>query len=154
MSAPALVRPAVASASASAPVTYPAPAAQATRALRAVPGLPYGRPRVALGDPAPLACTVAKTAVEVVIGLAGIHKLNRWVSGEIRLQLARQNSLARRAHYQPLGSVSILRVRVYRVSATAAEVSVVAREGDRLRAVAMRMQDVAGKWQASALEIG
>lgn len=123
--------------------------------LRPLPHHPYARRhRAPLGDPTPLACTVAKTALEVTLGLDGLEKLNRWVSTEVRLGLAKHQSLSRRAGYQVRGTVAIARVRVYRVSATAAEVSIVAREGDRIRAIAMRLQDVAGKWQATVIEIG
>ena len=115
---------------------------------------PYNRPKAVLGDPTALACTVAKDALEVALGMDGIAKLNRWVTAEIRAQVAKQQSLSRRAGYVTRGAVGIQRVRVYRVSSRAAEVSVIAREGDRLRPIAMRLEDVAGKWLTTALELG
>lgn len=131
------------------------PAVSKPRHLTPVPTNPYARtPRAPLGDPTPLACTVAKTALEVVLGLDGLDKLNRWVTTEVRTGLAKQQSLSRRAGYQVRGVVGIARIRVSRLSATAAEISIVAREGDRIRAIAMRMNDVHGKWLTSVIEIG
>jgi hypothetical protein len=52
------------------------------------------------------------------------------------------------------GTVGIVRVRVFRVSARAAEVSVVAQEGERVHAVAMRLEDAGGRWLVTALELG
>ncbi len=118
------------------------------------PGNVYTRPKKALGDPTPLACTVAKTATEVALGADGLDKLNRWVSTDVRARLARQQSLSRRGGYALKGTVGIVRVRVYRVSARAAEVSIVAREGDRVRAIAMRLEELAGRWQATAIDVG
>jgi hypothetical protein len=97
---------------------------------------------------------VAKNALEVALGLDGLDRLNRWVTGEIRAHIARQHSLARRANYAIQGTVGVARVRVFRVSARAAEVSVVASEGDKVHAVAMRLEDTNGRWLVTALELG
>ena len=131
-----------------------APVVARPRIVLPAPPTPYGRKRDPLGDPTPLACTVAKNALEVALGLEGLDRLNRWVSAEIRTQVARQQSLSRRAGYAVAGSVGILRVRVFRVSARAAEVSVVANEGGRTHAVAMRLEDAGGRWLVTALELG
>ena len=135
------------------PVVAVAPVGRPTPSPRP-PLNPYNRHKAVLGDPTALACTVAKDALEVALGLDGLAKLNRWVTGEIRTQVAKQQSLSRRAGYVARGNVGIQRVRVYRVSARAAEVSVIAKEGDRLRPIAMRLEDVAGKWLTTALELG
>jgi hypothetical protein len=130
--------------------------AVATRPRHVLPAppTPYGRKREPLGDPTPLACTVAKAALEVALGLDGLDQLNRWVTAEIRAQVARQQSLSRRARYEVRGTVGVARVRVFRVSAKAAEVSVVAREGERVHAIAMRLEDTGGRWLVTALELG
>jgi len=121
-----------------------------TQAARALPR--YGTPRQPLGDPAPLACTVAKTAVEAILGGDGLETLVRWVATDVREALAVQQSLARRAGLR--GAVAhIERARVCRVSQRAAEVSIVATAGGRARAVAMRFEDVAGRWLATVIEI-
>lgn len=120
----------------------------------AAPVTPYTRERRVLGDPTPLACTVAKAALEVALGLNGLDRLNRWVTSEIRAQVSRQQSLSRRAGYTLAGVVGVARVRVYRVSATAAEVSVVATEGERVRPIALRLEDTSGRWLITSLELG
>ena len=133
-----------------------AEAAAASGMLRAIPGaLPaprYGVQRKQLGDPAPLACTIAKTAVEAIMGGDGLGSLVRWVATDVRESLAIQQSLARRAGLTG-GVAHIERARVCRVSHRAAEVSIVATLGGRSRAVAMRLEDVSGHWLATVVEI-
>lgn len=125
--------------------------AAVTRPLAAPPH-PYRRDRRPLGDPAPLACTVAKAALEAALGGDGIEQLTRWISPELRASLARQHALARRAGLDG-ATARIVRARVCRVTAKAAEVSVVAMAQDRPRAIAMRLEDVSGRWLATVLEI-
>jgi hypothetical protein len=115
---------------------------------------PYTRLRKVLGDPTPLACTVAKEALEVVLGGTGLNHLNRWVTPEVRASLARQCALAQRAGRRDPAPVRIVRIRVYRVSDVAAETSIVADDGKRVRAIAARFEDVGERWQATVLEIG
>jgi hypothetical protein len=115
---------------------------------------PYTRPRKVLGDPTPLACTVAKTALEVVLGGKGLDHLNRWVTPEVRASLSRQGALAQRAGRHDPHPVRILRIRVFRVSDVAAETSIVADDGNRVRAIAARFEDVGERWQATVLDIG
>jgi hypothetical protein len=119
-----------------------------------VPLNPYTRPRKILGDPTPLACTVAKTALEVVLGGNDLNHLNRWVTPEIRASLARQGALAQRAGRHDPHPVRILRIRVYRVTDVAAETSIIADDGYRVRAIAARFEDVGERWQATVLDIG
>jgi hypothetical protein len=134
----------------------PAVASGGLRAIQgavAEPVIPrYGVPRKPLGDPAPLACTVAKTAVEAILGGDGLETLVRWVAADVRESLSVQQSLARRAGLK--GAVAhIERARVCRVSRRAAEVSIVATANGRARAVAMRFEDIAGRWLATVIEI-
>lgn len=114
----------------------------------------YGRRHKPLGDPAPLACTVAKAALETILGATSLDSLVRWLAPELREQLARQHSLARRAGMFNPPPVTICRARVCRVSVRAAEVSIVAYCDDRPRAIAMRLEDAAGRWLVTAVEIG
>lgn len=118
------------------------------------PPSPYTRPRKVLGDPTPLACTVAKIALEVVLGGAGLDHLNRWVTPNLRASLARQHALAVRAGRARQAAVNILRIRVCRTSDVVAEASVIADDGLRVRAIAARFEDVGGRWQTTVLDIG
>jgi hypothetical protein len=118
-----------------------------------VPAIPrYGVRQQPLGDPAPLACTVAKTAVEVILGGDGIDTLTRWIATDVRESLAVQHSLARRAG-QRGGVARIERARVCRVSQRAAEVSIVATVRGRAMAVAMRLEEIRGRWLATVIEV-
>ena len=114
----------------------------------------YGRPRATLGDPSPLACTVALTAVEVSRGGDGIDTLLRWITPDVRERLARQHSLARRAGRRGAPGASIVRARVCRVARDAAEVSVIATVGDRVHPIAMRLEDWSGRWVVTVLDMG
>ncbi len=112
------------------------------------------RKRRALGDPTPLACTVARTALEVALGASGVDTLIRWITPTLRTSLLKQHSLARRARYAARGDVTVARIRVCRVSATAVEAGLVLMEGDVAHPIAMRLEECAGRWLTTALELG
>ncbi|WP_062524752.1 Rv3235 family protein [Demequina rhizosphaerae] len=114
----------------------------------------YGRPRATLGDPTPLACTVALTAIEVVHGGDGLDTLLRWITPEVRERLARQHSLARRAGRDGGAGARILRARACRVSRDATEIAAVAQIAGMSHAVALRLEDRAGRWVITVLDIG
>ncbi len=80
-------------------------------------------------------------------------RLARWVTPEIRFALAEQCGLARRTGVQAR-EIEIMRIRVCRVNASTAEASLVLKDGDRARAAAIRLEDVSGRWLATALDIG
>ena len=107
-----------------------------------------------LGDPTPLVCTVAKAALEIALGANGIDQLARWITPTLRTTLLRQQSLSRRAGYTARGRVSVARVRLCRVSATAVEAAVVATEGEMAHALALRLEAVSGRWLVTALDVG
>ncbi len=106
------------------------------------------------GDPTPLACTVAKSALEVALGAEGLPTLTRWLAPPVHAQLARQHSLARRGRYRLHGAVGILRIRLQPVRPGIVEAAIVAREGTRGHAIAMRLEDRGGRWLITALELG
>ncbi len=124
----------------------------AAPAARPVTG-PY-RKRDPLGDPTPLVCTVTRIALDVALGGGGIDQLTRWVTPTVRSALLRQHSLSQRARYAPRGATSVVRVRLCRVSPTAVEAGVVALEGDRAHALALRLEAVAGRWLVTVLDVG
>lgn len=115
---------------------------------------PYARPRKVLGDPTPLACTVAKAVMEALLGGATLEPYTRWIEPGIFAQLARQRSLARRAGLNRSTPVGVRRARTFRVSRDAAEVSIVVDDGEHCRAVAMRLEDVTGRWLVTELHVG
>ncbi|WP_152650221.1 Rv3235 family protein [Demequina aestuarii] len=116
--------------------------------------VPYGRERRVLGDPAPLACTVAKAVMEALLGGPALDPYVRWIAPAVFGQVARQRSLARRAGLARSHPVGVRRARVFRVSRDAAEVSIVVDDGDHCRAIAMRLEDVTGRWLVTEMHVG
>ncbi|MFV0633410.1 Rv3235 family protein [Demequina sp.] len=108
----------------------------------------------ALGDPTPLACTVAKAAVEATLGGPALDTYVRWLDPEVFADIARQRSLAIRAGSRLKHPVGVRRARACRVARDAAEVSIVVEYDGRCRAVAMRLVEVAGRWQVAELLVG
>lgn len=139
----------------SAPLTTAAPAIAAPR-RSPVPRPTFGRPQRSrpLGDPTPLVCTVARTALEVALGGDGIEQLTRWITPDVRRNLLAQRSLARRAAYRVKGASHVQRVRLCRVSPEAVEAAVVVSEGEVVHALAMRLEAVAGRWSVTVLDVG
>ena len=137
-----------------APVTVPRDTPR--RAVTTPPAYtPFpNRTRKELGDPTPLVCTVARIALEVVLGADGINQLVRWISPEVRSRLLIQHSLSRRSGYTAKGSVHIQRVRLCRVSPDAVEASVVATEGDLVHAIAIRLEAVSNRWLITVMDVG
>ena len=113
---------------------------------------PYARPHTLLGDPAPLACTLGKAVMESISGGTDLTPLARWIAPELRETLLRQQSLARRRGLRPRPT-QILRARVCRTSATSAEVSLVVDDGEHSRAIAMRLEDMHGRWLATVIDV-
>lgn len=148
---------AAAQAYAPAPLTGPQPAPIRAARPQATPRRYAPLPkqtRKPLGDPTPLVCTVARVALEVVLGGDGINQLVRWISPEVRSLLLAQHSLARRSNYASRGSVHVQRVRLCRVGPHAVEAAVVATEGDFPHAIALRLEAVANRWLITVMDVG
>lgn len=123
---------------------------------------------IQLGDPTKLSCKIVRSAVEAFHGVRPIHQLLEWVSPEVYETLSaraqvhasrkvRQRKLAvpgSKVPVQTQASSKIIRTRVVRVSALAAEATVIIHDGVRVRAAALRMEEHRGRWQVTALEIG
>ncbi|WP_061961724.1 Rv3235 family protein [Demequina flava] len=123
--------------------------------MSAVPvtATPYVRtPARNLGNPAALACTVAKAVTESVLGGSELSAVNRWLEPQLRRRLERQRSLTRRAGRPPV-TAHVRRARVERVSNGAAEVALVVDVAGRSRAVAMRLEVVHQRWLTTAIDV-
>lgn len=142
------------SAVAVAPLAAPSGTRPHAQPAAIVPPAYRKRPPSALGDPSALVCTVARAALEGVLGQDVLHLLYRWVSTEVLESLQRQQTLARRTGVVARGSVHIARVRLCRVAPGAVETAVVAREGERAHPIAMRLEATHGKWLVTALDVG
>ena len=157
----------------------PIPLAEPRPALRVVPDPPSAAPtaqgvlalpggdRAAAGDGtsgdlpvAPPAGTWARqfvqAALEVSNGRRSPSQLVRWTSEEVFALLTRRHALAQRIERPGVvAPVTVVRtVRLCRPADGVVEACAVVVDRGRVRAVALRLEDLAGRWRVSALEIG
>lgn len=113
-----------------------------------------------LPDPDATAGALVQAVVEVLAGTRQASQLVRWVSGDVYTALQRRAALAARLRYgQPVGSGAARRavVRSVRTSSPAdgvVEACAVVLDRGRVRAVAVRLEGLDGRWRATALEVG
>jgi hypothetical protein len=113
-------------------------------------------PGNALPDPARWAAQFVQAAVEVTTGLRPASQLLRWTTDEVRQRLARRADLARRTtpRGRPAQRGIVCSTRVCIPRDGVAEASAVVSDGNRLRAVALRLEGLDGRWRVTALELG
>jgi hypothetical protein len=130
----------------------------ARRGRAATDGLAARRPPCgpALPEPRRWAAQFVQAAIEVTTGLRPPSQLLRWTSDEVQAMLARRAELARQAAHRGRtprrGVVRSTRVCIPRDGV--AEACAVVADGTRVRAVALRLEGVDGRWRATALQIG
>ncbi|WP_435300570.1 Rv3235 family protein [Timonella sp. A28] len=127
----------------------------------------------ALADPTAVVCTVAHAALEVVHGTRPVQQIASLVSPAI-LQLlmtkvrAQQkidyaNGVSRHPHASTNSTgkdparrppARIIKARIARISAVAAEASVLIHDGEKVRATALRAEEFRGRWRVNVLQIG
>lgn len=98
---------------------------------------------------------LAHAVLEVLAGTRPIAQLARWVTPGVYEALRSRTSLTVRV----LGAATarrplVRRVRVCPVDPHVAEATVVAHDGRRVRAVALRLETHRGAWRVTALEVG
>ncbi|WP_456826403.1 Rv3235 family protein [Cellulomonas sp. P5_E12] len=109
------------------------------------------------GDPAVVARTIALAALEVLTGRRSAAQLARWLTPGVLDSLQVRAGLTQRVLGGGVGTGRppvIRRARACRVGPLVLEASVVADDGTRVRAVAVRLEAHRGAWRATALEIG
>lgn len=109
------------------------------------------RPTEPIPDPGPIAATVALAVMEVKRGWRQVSQLARWVSPRIYSQLCDEQI---KPQPRPSPGLRLHRVRQTRPAPEALEASVVVKDGDRLRAVAIRFELRRGDWRATAIHVG
>jgi hypothetical protein len=113
-----------------------------------------------LPDPQVWGGRIACALLEVMTGLRPPPQVLRWTTPEVYSVVARRGAtVARRsargrAPVTARPRITALRVRVCEPADGVAEVTVVVRAGERVRAVAMRLNGQDGRWKVSALQIG
>ena len=111
-----------------------------------------------LPDPTAQCCAVVRAAVEVLRGERPAGQLARWVTPQVRDQLAERariglahDGLRGVEHHLP---VQVRRVRLVRLGEDVAEATVVLDDDGRVRAAAVRLEARRGAWRVAVLEIG
>ena len=145
------------------PAATPMASVQGTLALDFAPPPEPTAPRlrVVAGGRAELdafAHRFASVVVEVVGGDRGPSQLVRWTSEQVYADLQRRAALLQRTtpsdrRVRRLRS-QVRSVHVFCPSPGAAELSVHVRQGERSRAIAVRLELVQGRWCCTALQFG
>jgi len=108
------------------------------------------------GDPSAIARAVALASLEVLAGRRSVAQLARWLTPGVYESLQVRAGLTQRV----LGTTGgtrppvIRRSRACRVDSHVLEATLVADDGVRVRAVALRLEGHRGAWRVTALEIG
>jgi len=109
--------------------------------------------RSELPDPRPWAGHLAQAIVEVMVGARPAPQLLRWTTSEVYDVVAhrayvssRRGMTARRA--------TVRSVHIYEPADGVAEACAVVVDGSRVRALAMRLVWLDGRWRVEALQIG
>lgn len=112
-----------------------------------------------LPDPIAWSARITRAMLEVMTGVRPAPQVLRWTSPEVYSVLARRSALVARRVAEGRAPrnrprITVLRVRVCEPADGVAEAAVVVRDGNRVRAVAIRLVGQDGKWRVSALQIG
>lgn len=138
------------------PAPPPGVRAAAARAHGAAATAQSGIPEDPLPEPHRWAAQFVQAAIEVAAGVRPATQLVRWTTDDVRAMLTRRGNLARRtssSHGRPRRT-AVRSARVFQPRAGVVEASALVSEGGRLRAVALRMEGIDGRWRVTALEIG
>jgi len=116
---------------------------------------PRSTPSSVLPEPRAWAAQFVQAAVEVAAGVRSPGQLMRWTSLEVHAMLARRSALSSRIDR---ASTSSRRAVVRAVLACqpddgVCEASAVVVDRGRVRAVALRMEGLDGRWRVTALEL-
>jgi len=112
-------------------------------------------PADALPDPQRWAAQFVQAAVEVAAGQRPAGQLVRWTTEGVHARIARRSQLA--ARQERAAGPSRARVHSVRVCCPAdsiVEACAVVSHRNRIRAVALRLEGLDGRWRVTALEIG
>jgi hypothetical protein len=113
-------------------------------------------PRSDLPDPRRWSARLAQGLVEVLAGVRPLPQLAPWVSEEIFAELQPRVRAAERRPNRGPGMRVRAQLRTIRLCEPAdgvAEVSAVVQNGNRCRALALRLEGLDGRWRCTALEI-
>ena len=112
-------------------------------------------PVEALPDPQRWAAQFVQAAVEVAAGQRPAGQLVRWTTEGVHARIARRSQLAARQERAAGPSrARVHSVRVCHPADSIVEACAVVSHRNRIRAVALRLEGLDGRWRVTALEIG
>ena len=107
-----------------------------------------------LPDPRDWAAHIAQALVEVMAGARPAPQLLRWTTPEVYAVVARRASVSARRGMPPTRRTVVRSLRVCEPADGVAEASAVVVDGGRVRALAMRLVGLDGRWRVEALQVG
>ncbi len=107
-----------------------------------------------LPDPEPWAAHLAQAMVEVMAGARPAPQLLRWTTPEVYAVVARRASVSSRRGLSRSQRATVRTVRVCEPGDGVAEACAVVVDGTRVRALAMRLVGLDGRWRVEALQVG
>lgn len=97
---------------------------------------------------------LVQATLEVCEGTRSADQLTRWLAPDVRERVARRGVLARRRARRPHRAPLVRAVLLCHPADGVCEVSAVVYSSGRVRALALRMSGVDGRWLITALELG
>lgn len=110
--------------------------------------------RVDLPDPAALVARLAQAFVEVMAGIRPAPQIVRYTSPEVYAALCRRAAVATRRPRGLRRPAVVRRVRVQEPADGVVEACAVIVHQDRVRAMALRLRGLDGRWIVTALQVG
>lgn len=110
-----------------------------------------------LPDPGATCSALIQAVIEVLAGTRPASQLARWLSSDVYAAVSRRAALGTRMRRgaAPTARHAVVRgVRVCEPTDGVVEGSAVVVEHDRVRAVAVRLEGMDGRWRATAVEVG
>lgn len=106
-----------------------------------------------LPDPRQWGGHIAQALVEVMAGVRPAPQVLRWTTTEVYAVVARRAGVSARRQ-GPTRRTVVRSIRVCEPADGVAEVSAVVVDGGRVRALALRLVGLDGRWQVEALQVG
>lgn len=106
-----------------------------------------------LPDAGALAIRLVPAMLEVMAGLRPVSQVSRWFAPALRERIQSRHVTALRRGVRPIHPPRVRRVHVCTVALEAVEVSVVVAVHGRVRACALRLTGIDGRWLVTALEM-
>jgi hypothetical protein len=115
---------------------------------------PQPTARSGLPDPVHWAGHLAQAVVEVMSGVRQPPQILRWTTPEVYAVVARRGAVSARRGAPTARRAVVRSVRVCEPADGVAEACAVVLDGPRVRALAMRLVGLDGRWRIEALQVG